>query len=57
MGKNCKVFYLRDSASKLFCGDIAKANNITLDQFYLWNPDVGSACGGLWPDYYYCVGV
>jgi hypothetical protein len=29
----------------------------TLQQFYTWNPSVGSDCSSLWEGYYYCVGV
>ena len=36
-------------------------SGISLDQFFDWNPVVGSQgenCGTqIWPDYYYCVGV
>lgn len=32
-------------------------STFTLEQFYQWNPAVGSSCGGLWADTYYCVGI
>ncbi|KAF9874971.1 LysM domain-containing protein [Colletotrichum karsti] len=31
--------------------------HITLDQFYAWNPAVGTNCENLWKGYAYCVGV
>lgn len=37
------------------CWAIANDNGISLDDFYAWNPAVGTDCGGLWPDYAYCI--
>lgn len=34
-----------------------KYGAFSLEQFYTWNPAVGTQCGGLWLDYYYCVAV
>jgi LysM repeat protein len=51
----CRKFHLVQSGDQ--CGTIASENNITLADFYSWNPDVGSSCGSLWLDYYVCVGV
>jgi LysM repeat protein len=52
---NCKKFY------KVITGDgcwaIANANGIKLEDFYKWNPAVGSTCATLYPDNYVCVGV
>ncbi|KAF9892628.1 hypothetical protein FE257_001030 [Aspergillus nanangensis] len=39
------------------CASIAKAYAITLDDFYRWNPAVGSACETLWLGYHVCVGA
>ena len=39
------------------CWDIANAFGITLDDFYKWNPGVGTDCSALWLDYYVCVAV
>ncbi|KAI4600099.1 hypothetical protein KJ359_001201 [Pestalotiopsis sp. 9143b] len=39
------------------CYDIAADNGITLDQFYAWNPAVGSNCENLWPNEAYCIGT
>ena len=57
MAADCNAFYFRGSNSSVFCADIARTHNITLDQFYTWNPAVKPDCAGLWPDHYYCVGV
>lgn len=56
MASNCNKFFLRDDPN-MFCFDIAATNQVSLEDFYLWNPAVNSDCSGLWPDYYYCVGV
>ncbi|KAH3353681.1 hypothetical protein KXV52_007936, partial [Aspergillus fumigatus] len=53
MVSSCNRFYLVVSGDS--CYDIAAAQGISLDNFYTWNPAVGSSCGGLWPDYYVCV--
>ncbi|KAK3941414.1 hypothetical protein QBC46DRAFT_458301 [Diplogelasinospora grovesii] len=55
MVSNCDDFY--DVVSGDGCYNIAAANNITLDDFYAWNPAVGTNCTSLWPDYYVCVGI
>ncbi|KAI5457371.1 hypothetical protein BGZ63DRAFT_342493, partial [Mariannaea sp. PMI_226] len=55
MTKDCTKFYLMQSGD--LCWSMAQNAGITLDQFYAWNPAVGSDCGNLWPDYYYCIGV
>ncbi|KAL5332236.1 hypothetical protein BJX70DRAFT_384756 [Aspergillus crustosus] len=51
----CDSFYLVVSGDG--CWDIAAQARITLDDFYLWNPAVGSSCSGLWPGYYVCIGI
>ncbi|KAH7014605.1 uncharacterized protein B0I36DRAFT_369543 [Microdochium trichocladiopsis] len=38
-------------------GIVNKYGGLTLQQFYAWNPAVGTSCASLWLDYYYCVGV
>ncbi|KAJ6032576.1 hypothetical protein N7540_003308 [Penicillium herquei] len=55
MVSGCKTFY--EAVSGDGCYDIAESFGITLDEFYEWNAAVGNTCGGLWPDYYYCVGI
>lgn len=39
------------------CYSIAQEFDITLDQFYAWNTEVGSDCEGLWLSAYVCVGA
>lgn len=39
------------------CYDIAIAYDISLSDFYAWNPDVGTDCASLWLGYGVCVGV
>ncbi|KAK7184907.1 LysM domain-containing protein [Paraphaeosphaeria sporulosa] len=55
MISSCNKFYKVLSGDG--CYNIATANGITLENFYAWNPAVGSICGSLWPDYYVCVGI
>lgn len=55
MASGCTVFYEAQSGDG--CYDIAAEYDISLDDFYAWNPAVGDDCLGLWPDYYYCVGM
>ncbi|KAI9372269.1 hypothetical protein BJX61DRAFT_456321 [Aspergillus egyptiacus] len=52
---DCNEFYLVVGGDS--CYDIAAAHDVALDDFYEWNPAVGTSCGGLWPDYFVCVGV
>lgn len=47
MVKNCNKFVL-SVAGVSTCFDIANNNSITLEDFYEWNPDVGTNCTGLW---------
>ncbi|PYH97518.1 hypothetical protein BO71DRAFT_396087 [Aspergillus ellipticus CBS 707.79] len=39
------------------CWAIANKYGITLDQFYSWNPGVGTSCSSLWLGYAVCVGI
>ncbi|KAF5611695.1 Autolysin [Fusarium subglutinans] len=39
------------------CSAVALEFKIDLDEFYKWNPAVGSKCENLWANYYYCVSV
>ncbi|KAM7198914.1 hypothetical protein V8F20_005981 [Naviculisporaceae sp. PSN 640] len=36
---------------------VDKYKTFTLNQFYSWNPAVGTDCSLLWLDYYVCIGV
>lgn len=55
MVDDCDLFHLVVSGDG--CYDIAAAANITLDEFYDWNPDVGDTCATLYLGYYVCIGV
>ncbi|GAW17906.1 hypothetical protein ANO14919_073750 [Xylariales sp. No.14919] len=37
------------------CETFLNRHQITIAQFYKWNPAVGADCGNLWLDYRYCV--
>lgn len=39
------------------CDSISLEFDITLDQFYAWNTEVGSSCEDLWSSAYVCVGA
>lgn len=39
------------------CYDISVAYDISLSDFYSWNPDIGTDCYNLWLGYGVCVGV
>lgn len=55
MTGNCNTFYLVKSGNE--CGTIASSHGISLADFYLWNPAVGSSCGTLGLGDYVCVNV
>jgi LysM repeat protein len=55
MVSNCDLFY--DVQSGDGCFQIAQNYGINLNDFYAWNPAVGSSCQQLFPDYYVCVGT
>jgi LysM repeat protein len=55
MTTSCGAFYLVKTNDG--CYDIAKANNIALDQLYTWNKALSGDCTGLYPTYYICVGL
>ncbi|KAL2810289.1 hypothetical protein BJX63DRAFT_434454 [Aspergillus granulosus] len=52
---DCDEFHLVVSGDT--CADIVSDAGITLDDFYSWNPTVGTDCSGLWLGYYVCVGI
>lgn len=39
------------------CYEIARDNNITVDDFLKWNQGPGPECLALWANTYVCVGV
>ena len=55
MASNCNEFYYVVSGDG--CWAIANDHGIALDDFYAWNPAVGSDCSGLEAEVYVCVGV
>ncbi|KAJ5008114.1 LysM domain-containing protein [Colletotrichum sp. SAR 10_66] len=55
MTKSCKTFHLVVGGDT--CFDIAAKSGITLNNFYAWNPAVGSNCASLWGQYYVCIAV
>ncbi|KAJ5797496.1 uncharacterized protein N7503_006792 [Penicillium pulvis] len=55
MVSTCDQSYLVVSGDT--CAAIASTYDITIDDFYAWNPAVGSSCASLWVDDYVCVAV
>jgi hypothetical protein len=55
MVSGCTSFYLVVSGDG--CWAIANDNGIELEDFYDWNPAIGTDCAILWPDYYVCVEI
>ncbi|RHZ45036.1 uncharacterized protein CDV56_102610 [Aspergillus thermomutatus] len=55
MVDDCDSFHLVVSGDS--CAVIAEDANITLDEFYEWNPTVGTGCSSLWLGYYVCIGI
>ncbi|KAI0814080.1 hypothetical protein GGR55DRAFT_687075 [Xylaria sp. FL0064] len=37
------------------CDDVSIAYDLTIAQFYTYNPEVGKDCSNLWPSYAYCI--
>lgn len=54
MVNDCTKFYLVIPNDG--CYDIAAKYNISLDDFYAWNPAIDN-CADLYPNYYVCVGI
>ncbi|KAL4993233.1 hypothetical protein BDV10DRAFT_190164 [Aspergillus recurvatus] len=52
---NCDDYYYVQGGDG--CADIATEYGISLDDFYTWNPGVGSDCRTLKTEFYVCVGV
>lgn len=55
IASNCDLFYL--VVSEDGCEAIATKYNITLADFYAWNPAVKTDCSGLDANDYVCVGI
>lgn len=54
MTKGCNAFYKVQNGDN--CSDVAADNDVSLNDFYKWNPDVGSDCRNLQLNVYVCVG-
>jgi hypothetical protein len=52
---DCDAFHLVVTGD--VCGSIATAADISLTDFYAWNPTVGDTCANLWLNYYVCIGI
>ncbi|KAK8080354.1 hypothetical protein PG997_008172 [Apiospora hydei] len=52
---NCNAFYLVKAGDS--CATIASSHDITLAQFFAYNPAAGSTCSGLWANAYACVSI
>ena len=55
MTTNCDLFH--DVIANDGCYNLAAHYNITLDDFYAWNPAVKDDCSGLDTGFYVCVGI
>lgn len=55
MVDDCNTFDLVASGNS--CYGISSDYDISLDDFYAWNPAVGTDCADLYLSYYVCVGV
>jgi LysM repeat protein len=55
MTTDCNNFYLVVQGDG--CYDIATSHSVALDDFYKWNPAVGSNCASLWLNTYVCIGI
>lgn len=55
MASTCDAFYLVQSGDE--CGTIASDYGISLDNFYAWNPAVGTTCADLEVGDYVCVDI
>lgn len=55
MVANWDIFYKAQDGDP--CNIIALAYEVDEDDFYAWNPDVGSDCSGLQDGVYFCVGT
>ncbi|EHA19725.1 hypothetical protein ASPNIDRAFT_179830 [Aspergillus niger ATCC 1015] len=55
IASNCDKYYYVQHGDT--CSDIATNHDISLNDFYSWNPAVGTTCSDLEADYWVCVGV
>ncbi|KAH8708480.1 hypothetical protein GQ44DRAFT_763437 [Phaeosphaeriaceae sp. PMI808] len=55
MVSNCAKFKFVEKG--LGCSQVLSSSGITLEDFFKWNPSVGSDCTGMWAEVNVCVGV
>ncbi|TLD25414.1 hypothetical protein PspLS_05917 [Pyricularia sp. CBS 133598] len=56
MVNNCNRFHRVVPGDN--CWAVANQYGITQEQIVQWNTGIGgAACGGMWPDYYLCIGI
>lgn len=55
MTSSCVRFYFVESGND--CIDVAQDAGITLDNFYAYNPAIGTSCAGLEAGVFVCIGV
>ncbi|KAK0620404.1 hypothetical protein B0T14DRAFT_586747 [Immersiella caudata] len=53
IASNCPTYYKAVRGD--ICVTVARLYNLTLSDFYAWNPAVGPNCESLWEGYHYCV--
>ncbi|KAK4454285.1 hypothetical protein QBC34DRAFT_471184 [Podospora aff. communis PSN243] len=53
IASNCPAYYKAVRGD--FCVTVATLYNLTLADFFAWNPAVGANCESLWEGHYYCV--
>ncbi|CAG8979166.1 hypothetical protein HYALB_00000300 [Hymenoscyphus albidus] len=54
IAKGCQAFH-QAVAGDTYAAIVTLYSFITLEQFYAWNPAVGTQCQNLWVGYWYCV--
>ncbi|KAH6653368.1 hypothetical protein BKA67DRAFT_593299 [Truncatella angustata] len=55
MAEDCSLAVYVDSTGSPTCQEILDSRELTIAQFYEWNPSVGADCGGMWAGYQYYV--
>ncbi|RMZ83680.1 hypothetical protein DV738_g1034, partial [Chaetothyriales sp. CBS 135597] len=55
MAEDCTLAVYVNPSGGQTCQEILDSWELTIAQFYEWNPSVGSDCSGMWAGYQYCV--
>jgi hypothetical protein len=55
MATNCAKFHW--IAKGVTCSQVLSFQQISIEQFFQWNPTVLSDCSGMWAEVNVCVGV